>query len=50
MFELELLGWETDETAWLQNRDFAMFQEWFEIELHGVVEDLCDYEIFDEEL
>ncbi len=49
VFENELYGWHTDETAWPQNRDFKMFQEWFEIELHSVVEDLCDYEISDDE-
>jgi hypothetical protein len=26
-----------------------MFQEWFHIEFHSVVEDLCDYEILDED-
>jgi len=25
-----------------------MFKDWFEIELHSVVEDLCDVEIVDE--
>jgi hypothetical protein len=30
-------------------RDFAMFKDWFEIELHSVVEDLCDFEIVDED-
>lgn len=49
VFENELYGWHTDETAWPQNRDFKMFQDWFEIELHSVVEDLCDYEISDDE-
>lgn len=49
VFERELHAWHTDETAWPQNRDFKMFQAWFEIELHSVVEDLCDYEIFDDQ-
>jgi len=26
-----------------------MFQDWFSIELHSIVEDLCDYEILDED-
>jgi hypothetical protein len=26
-----------------------MFKKWFEIELHLIVEDLCDSEIFDED-
>jgi hypothetical protein len=49
IFENELYGWHTDETAWPKGRDFAMFKEWFEIELHSVVEDLCDFEIVDED-
>ena len=26
-----------------------MFHEWFEVELHSVVEDLCDFAILDED-
>jgi hypothetical protein len=47
VFENELWGWHTDESAWPANRDFETFREWFTIELHSVVEDLCDYEIID---
>jgi hypothetical protein len=49
IFENELYGWHTDEAAWPRGRDFAMFKEWFAVELHSVVEDLCDFEIVDEE-
>ena len=49
IFENELCGWHTDEAAWPQGRDFAMFKEWFTVELHSVVEDLCDFEIMDED-
>lgn len=49
VFERELDGWHTDESAWPQNRTFAMFKEWFDIELQSVVEDLCAYEIEDDE-
>lgn len=49
IFENELSGWHTDESAWPPKRGFAMFREWFRVELHSVVEDLCDYEIFDED-
>ncbi len=49
IFENELYGWHTDEAAWPEGRDFAMFKEWFAIELHSVVEDLCDFEIVDED-
>lgn len=49
IFENELHGWDTDDTTWPQGRDFAMFKEWFSIELHSVVKDLCDFEILDED-
>ena len=49
VFELELDGWHTDESAWPLKRSFAMFKEWFDIELHSVVEDLGDDEIVDDE-
>ncbi len=49
IFERELDAWHTDEAAWPQNRDFAMFKEWFEIELHSVVEDVCNDAIIDDE-
>lgn len=49
IFENELHGWHTDKAAWPRDRDFAMFKDWFEIELHSVVEDLCDFEIVDED-
>ena len=49
IFENELYGWHTDEAAWPEGRDLAKFKAWFVIELHSVVEDLCDYEIVDED-
>ncbi len=49
VFENELHGWHTDETAWPVNRDLATFREWFTIEHHTVVEDLCGYEIVDDD-
>lgn len=49
VFERELYGWHTDETAWPQDRDFAMFQRWFDIDLHSIVEDLCAGPIVDDE-
>jgi hypothetical protein len=49
IFENELYGWHTDEAAWPRGRDLAMFKEWFAVELHSVVEDLCDFEIVDED-
>ena len=49
VFENELLGWHTDESAWPRDRNLAIFREWFTIELHSVVEDLCDDEIIDDD-
>tara|TARA_R110001599_G_scaffold353231_1_gene590930 strand:- start:839 stop:1171 length:333 start_codon:yes stop_codon:yes gene_type:complete len=49
LFEMQLDGWHTDESAWPRNRTFAMFREWFSIEFHSVVEDMCDYPIVDDE-
>ena len=49
VFESELGDWHTDEEAWPQDRDLKMFQEWFNVELHSVIEDLCDDEISDDE-
>ena len=49
IFESELYGLHTDESRWPQQRDFAMFKEWFEIELNSIVEDLCGYEISDDD-
>ena len=49
VFERELFGWHTDETAWPTNRTFSLFRKWFDIELHSVVEDLCEFEIVDDE-
>jgi hypothetical protein len=49
VFERELEGWHTEESAWPPNRTFAMFKEWFDIELHSVVEDLSADEIENDE-
>lgn len=49
IFENELHAWHTDEAAWPRGRNFEMFKAWFEVELHSVVEDLCDVEIVDED-
>jgi hypothetical protein len=49
IFENELSAWHTDEVAWPNGRDFAMFKKWFQVELHSIVEDLGDSELFDED-
>lgn len=48
IFEKELNGWHTDEAAGPKGRDFAMFKDWFKVELHSSLEDLCDLELIDE--
>lgn len=48
IFESELDGWHTRQSDWPKNRTFAMFREWFEVEFHSVVEDLCDYQVTDD--
>jgi len=50
IFENELRSWHLDEKAWPQGRDFEMFQRWFDTGLHSVVEDLCNYEVVDDDI
>jgi hypothetical protein len=49
VFERELFGWHTDEAAWPKKRTLALFRKWFAVELHSVIEDLCDYELVDDD-
>ena len=42
LFESELADWHTHEEHWPVNRTFAMFQEWFSVEWHSIVVDLCE--------
>jgi hypothetical protein len=49
IFESELYGWHTDASAWPAKRTLSMFKKWFTVELHSVVEDLCAFEIVDED-
>ena len=41
IFEEELSSWHRCESDWPARRDFATFLEWFEVECHSVVVDLC---------
>ena len=36
-----LEGWVTDEACWPKNRTLEMFEEWFEVQMSSIVEDLC---------
>jgi hypothetical protein len=49
IFEAELSGWHTRESDWPRNRTFAMFRDWFDLEFHSVVEDICGYTLEDDE-
>ena len=49
VFERELFGWHTDEAAWPIDRSLQRFHEWFEVELHPMVEDVCGDELIDDE-
>ena len=50
VFDRELFGWHTDESAWPKKRTLKMFKEWFTIEMHSMIENLCAYPIEDDEL
>ncbi len=41
IFENELTSWHRDEAAWPQDRTWGMFREWFDVEFHSCVEDVC---------
>ena len=49
IFETELQNWHTDESAWPKNRTFSLFRKWFSFEFHSCVDDLCGYEIIDDD-
>ncbi len=40
LFEALLEGWSTDERTWPQNRTFEVFQDWFEVHMSSIVQDL----------
>jgi hypothetical protein len=49
IFERELFAWHTDQSDWPQKRNYAMFKQWFKVELHSMIEDLCSDPIEDDE-
>ncbi len=49
LFESELEGWYTLESLWPQKRTFALFNKWFEVECHSVIEDTVGTPIIDDE-
>lgn len=48
VFERELHDWHTRESDWPKPRTLALFRQWFQIEMHSVVEDLEDDLLEDE--
>lgn len=49
IFESELHVWSQDEKQWPKKRDLDVFNQWFSVEFHSIIEDLCDYELRDED-
>lgn len=47
IFEEELEGWYTDRGLWPEDLTLELFNEWFHLSLHSVVEDMGDTEIMD---
>ncbi|EHZ2552553.1 hypothetical protein K5N22_004206 [Vibrio vulnificus] len=50
LFERELFDWYADEVLWPPKRTWSLFQKWFTIECHSVVEDtMLGHPIVDED-
>ena len=45
IFEHELYSWHLAKEDWPENRDRKAFHDWFEVEAHSLILDLCDYAI-----
>ena len=50
VFERELFGWHVVPKDWPRNRTLKTFREWFQIEMHSIVEDLVDGPRIDDEV
>jgi len=40
LFVNELNDWITDESTWPENRNYKLFTQWFDVEIHSMVLDL----------
>ena len=49
LFEIELKGWCIDKNFWPKNRNFALFNEWFDLEFHSEIYDSLETDIEKEE-
>ena len=50
IFEDELTVWSPDKTGWPEPRSRELFGEWFDVEIHDMVFDMGDDQIFLEEI
>jgi hypothetical protein len=46
IFAIELEAWSRNVQTWPRNRDYAVFQKWFTVEIHSLVLDPFENEIF----
>jgi hypothetical protein len=45
LFSLELASWTEDDTIWPKELTLKMFWEWFDVEIHPTIIDLCDTDV-----
>ncbi|MGE5409424.1 MAG: hypothetical protein ACM3MI_00580 [Clostridiales bacterium] len=45
LFDMLLEEWHLDENMWPKNRDYELFREWFELEIHTIVIDTVESSI-----
>ena len=50
IFEQALNSWMTDVATWPRKRDLKTFREWFDVEYHEFLIDLCDLPLASESL
>ncbi|MGA2091098.1 MAG: hypothetical protein ABSH12_06525 [Endomicrobiales bacterium] len=48
IFEEELFGWMENEKLWPKKRTYDMFREWFKINFHSMIYEMCDSNILKE--
>jgi hypothetical protein len=49
IFKMELSGWYQNEDVWPEDLSFELFNDWFSVELHTVIEDLDGSSIEEED-
>jgi len=49
LLENELEGWYLDQNLWPEKRNYRLFQKWFSVECHTVLEDTVGERIYDED-